>query len=309
MGWGFRRSVKIAPGVRLNFGKKSASVRVGGRGFGVTKSTTGKTTVSGGIPGTGVYYRETVGGGAPKRPRDTQLPSDQAEGPVGPEQPNGPGYASGPAPPETAMLPAVVEQPRSRPAPATWQYVILGAAVVVMFFSLAGNAGGALGLAGLALAGWAFFQSRVAKWPLVAAGAVLLVAGLGQTGAQARQPQPAEPVPSPAATVTTTVTATATPTPTPTAAPSGTPTATPASEVPSAAAVAPFVAPEPTRAETSGAGRTNGSATGGGGSSSGGSVSYANCTEARAAGVAPLHRGDPGYSSKLDRDGDGVACE
>ena len=40
-----------------------------------------------------------------------------------------------------------------------------------------------------------------------------------------------------------------------------------------------------------------------------GSVYYANCTAARAAGVAPLHRGDPGYRSGLDRDGDGVACE
>jgi hypothetical protein len=27
------------------------------------------------------------------------------------------------------------------------------------------------------------------------------------------------------------------------------------------------------------------------------------------AGAAPIHRGDPGYSSKLDRDGDGIACE
>lgn len=42
---------------------------------------------------------------------------------------------------------------------------------------------------------------------------------------------------------------------------------------------------------------------------SGGDVSYRNCTAVRAAGKAPLHRGDPGYSSKLDRDGDGVACE
>lgn len=38
-------------------------------------------------------------------------------------------------------------------------------------------------------------------------------------------------------------------------------------------------------------------------------VSYANCSQAKAAGAAPLHRGDPGYSSKLDRDGDGTACE
>lgn len=38
-------------------------------------------------------------------------------------------------------------------------------------------------------------------------------------------------------------------------------------------------------------------------------VSYANCAAARAAGAAPLHRGDPGYAPKLDRDKDGVACE
>ncbi len=38
-------------------------------------------------------------------------------------------------------------------------------------------------------------------------------------------------------------------------------------------------------------------------------ASYANCTAARAAGVTPLHRGEPGYAAKLDRDGDGVACE
>jgi Excalibur calcium-binding domain/Protein of unknown function (DUF1524) len=41
----------------------------------------------------------------------------------------------------------------------------------------------------------------------------------------------------------------------------------------------------------------------------GGSVYYANCTAVRAAGAAPILRGQPGYSSKLDRDGDGVACE
>jgi len=39
------------------------------------------------------------------------------------------------------------------------------------------------------------------------------------------------------------------------------------------------------------------------------SVSYASCAEARAAGSAPLRAGDPGYSRRLDRDGDGVACE
>ena len=40
-----------------------------------------------------------------------------------------------------------------------------------------------------------------------------------------------------------------------------------------------------------------------------GSVYYANCDAVRAAGKAPLKRGDPGYRSGLDRDNDGYACE
>lgn len=38
-------------------------------------------------------------------------------------------------------------------------------------------------------------------------------------------------------------------------------------------------------------------------------VYYKNCTAVRAAGAAPIHRGDPGYARHLDRDGDGVGCE
>lgn len=36
---------------------------------------------------------------------------------------------------------------------------------------------------------------------------------------------------------------------------------------------------------------------------------FRSCAAARAAGAAPLHRGDPGYGPWLDRDGDGIACE
>jgi hypothetical protein len=38
-----------------------------------------------------------------------------------------------------------------------------------------------------------------------------------------------------------------------------------------------------------------------------GSGVFANCTEARAAGAAPVRRGEPGYGPHLDRDG--VGCE
>lgn len=36
---------------------------------------------------------------------------------------------------------------------------------------------------------------------------------------------------------------------------------------------------------------------------------FRNCAEARAAGVAPVRRGDAGYGPHLDRDNDGVGCE
>jgi hypothetical protein len=39
------------------------------------------------------------------------------------------------------------------------------------------------------------------------------------------------------------------------------------------------------------------------------SAYYRNCSEARAAGAAPIYRGQPGYASHLDRDDDGIACE
>lgn len=46
-----------------------------------------------------------------------------------------------------------------------------------------------------------------------------------------------------------------------------------------------------------------------GGGNTQGATAYPNCAAARAAGAAPLLRGDPGYSRRLDRDGDGRACE
>ncbi|UPZ27596.1 excalibur calcium-binding domain-containing protein [Streptomyces sp. LRE541] len=53
----------------------------------------------------------------------------------------------------------------------------------------------------------------------------------------------------------------------------------------------------------------NGTNGGSGDDSNGGSVYYQNCDAARAAGAAPVHRGDPGYASHLDRDGDGTGCD
>lgn len=56
MGFRFRKSLKLAPGVRLNLNKKSASITTGIKGAHVTKNTNGQTTTSVGAPGTGISY-------------------------------------------------------------------------------------------------------------------------------------------------------------------------------------------------------------------------------------------------------------
>ncbi|WP_052029987.1 excalibur calcium-binding domain-containing protein [Streptomyces sp. PCS3-D2] len=66
----------------------------------------------------------------------------------------------------------------------------------------------------------------------------------------------------------------------------------------------PTPAPARTAAPTSAPAPDDGT-----GSSGGGSISYRNCAAVRAAGAAPIHRGEPGYGRHLDRDGDGVGCE
>lgn len=40
-----------------------------------------------------------------------------------------------------------------------------------------------------------------------------------------------------------------------------------------------------------------------------GEAYYSGCNAARAAGVAPIYRGQPGYRPEMDGDSDGIACE
>lgn len=54
---------------------------------------------------------------------------------------------------------------------------------------------------------------------------------------------------------------------------------------------------------------TTPSSTSGPEASASSSVYYENCDAVRAAGADPIHAGDPGYTSSLDRDRDGTGCE
>lgn len=63
MGFRFKKSKQIAPGVHVNFNKKSTSVTFGSKGVHHTVSSSGKKTTSVGVPGSGLYYTSSSGGG------------------------------------------------------------------------------------------------------------------------------------------------------------------------------------------------------------------------------------------------------
>src|SRR5262249_55113009 len=57
----FRRSLKIAPGIRLNVNKRSVGISAGTRGARYSINSDGRRTRSVGIPGTGLSYRSQTG--------------------------------------------------------------------------------------------------------------------------------------------------------------------------------------------------------------------------------------------------------
>lgn len=62
MGFRFRKSVKIAPGVKLNLNKKSVGLTIGGKGAKYTVNSKGRKTKTVGLPGTGLSYSQVSSG-------------------------------------------------------------------------------------------------------------------------------------------------------------------------------------------------------------------------------------------------------
>jgi hypothetical protein len=60
MGLRFRKSIKLAPGVKLNFGKKSAGISIGGKYGGVSYNNKTGTRARVSAPGTGLSYTTKI---------------------------------------------------------------------------------------------------------------------------------------------------------------------------------------------------------------------------------------------------------
>jgi hypothetical protein len=115
MGFRFRRSWGVLPGVRLNLGLKSGSVSFGVRGLHYTVGTKGQR-VTAGLPDTGLYWTQKINSqpGAMQSARAGQAPGYLAPGRPGSPQVGGPNQA--------AQLPA----PHIRQGPQVTQPTQLG---------------------------------------------------------------------------------------------------------------------------------------------------------------------------------------
>jgi len=76
MGFVFRKSVKIAPGFRLNISKRGFGISAGIPGARLSVSSKGRVTGSTGIPGTGMRYTESVNLKSKRKSKKSDAPEE-----------------------------------------------------------------------------------------------------------------------------------------------------------------------------------------------------------------------------------------
>ena len=77
MAWGFRRRIKIIPGVHLNLSRSGISTSIGVRGANVTLGIKG-AYLNTGIPGTGIYHRQKLVCGKPAFEKNKFIPVEHS---------------------------------------------------------------------------------------------------------------------------------------------------------------------------------------------------------------------------------------
>lgn len=75
MGFNFRKSIKIMPGLTLNLGKKSSSISIGPRGAKLNINSKGKKRLTTSIPGTGLSYTQNIGSNTSRKKSKEDIPT------------------------------------------------------------------------------------------------------------------------------------------------------------------------------------------------------------------------------------------
>ena len=122
MGIRYRKSIKVAPGVKINLNRKSASVTVGGKGYHKTFNSNGQTTTSVNLPVKSLSYTDRKG----KKSNSSSAPAARYE--------NTGSVVEAPAPKEKKITAKAVI-----PDPPTAGVAVLGSLIIVAGFFLSGS--------------------------------------------------------------------------------------------------------------------------------------------------------------------------
>lgn len=131
MGLRFRTSIKIAPGVKINLNKKSASITFGGKGYHKTFNSNGQTTTSVNFPVKGLYYTERKGSTSKKKSAASSRASSRASSPAAPVVSNDTSVQ--PSKEKKATVKLIVSDP------PTVGVAVFGAIVIVVGFFVSGR--------------------------------------------------------------------------------------------------------------------------------------------------------------------------
>jgi len=80
MGFRFRRSVRIAPGVKVSLNKRSVGITAGTRSLHHTVNSKGRRTTTVGLPGTGLSYQHVEQSRHARRSAADSVPQGLASG-------------------------------------------------------------------------------------------------------------------------------------------------------------------------------------------------------------------------------------
>ena len=131
MGLRFRKSIKIAPGIKINLNKKSTSVSIGGKGYHKTFNSNGQTTTSVNLPVKGLYYTERKGSTSKKKSAASSRVSSCASSPAAPVVSNDTSVQ--PSKEKKATVKLIVSDP------PTVGVAVFGAIVIVVGFFVSGR--------------------------------------------------------------------------------------------------------------------------------------------------------------------------
>lgn len=122
MGIRYRKSIKIAPGVKVNLNRKSASVTLGGNGYHKTFNSNGQTTTSVNLPVKGLSYTDRKGRSSSSSP----APATRFD--------NAGSIVEAPAPKEKKVTAKAVI-----PDPPTAGVAVIGSFIIVAGFFISGS--------------------------------------------------------------------------------------------------------------------------------------------------------------------------